>query len=171
MYNFLKNIVKILSILLFSITIMNCMYKEYYLVEPVDFDLYYYYLGGPDYIFDRIGYNAFIYFPVSRGELYMEMSIKNAHQFKEIYIKEINVKIDDTIIIFLKDKCYEIDYTHISLGKIEKTDMKKLLKIIGTKKIELPITQEYFLDNGELIHEEYVYFFEYESRMVSFFEK
>ena len=144
------------------------MVKRYYRIQPVGLSY-----NEMEDIFNKIDNNAVIDFPVfsCAYNTYMGMTIKNIHQFKEIYIKEISCQINDTRITLLRDKYYKIDDTLIFLGKIEKAVMKKLLKNIGANTMELPIIQEYILDNGDLIHEEYVYLFEYKGRIVSFFEK
>jgi len=166
MRNIVKISIKKLSSVLLSVVVLNCSYKNYYNIEPVGFS--YHQLED---IFDTTGNEAFLYFFVRNDSCDMDMAIKNAHQFSKIYIKEIWCQINNTTISLLKDKYYEIDYTHISLGKMENVITKKLLKTIGKNTIELPIIQEYILDDCDLLHEEFVYRFEYENEWVSIFEK
>jgi len=155
---------------LFSLVIMGCMSKEYYKIKPFDFE----YPGIED-VFGKIENNTFITFLVQGGsyEIYIDMKIKNASHFKNIYIKQISYKINNTTIPLIENKNYKIDYTHITLGKIDELDIKNLLKNnIGNKKIDLPVIQEYILDNGDLIHEEYVYTFAYKKEiMFSFLQR
>ena len=139
---------------------------EYYYIKPFNFDY-----QGKNEVFNKINNNTFIHFDVLSGDTYMFMLVKNISQFKNIYIKEISCKIDDTSVCLLKDKYYEIDDTELSLGEIEKKVMKILLKKIGKNKTVLPIIQEYILDNGDLIREEYIYCFEYKSRIAWFLAK
>jgi len=168
--NFMKAVAKI-SLLLFLLIIASCVSVQYYYIELVGFcDDY----RGSEAVFNQIDTNSFLEFSVISGisgDTYMEMHIKNINQFKTVYIKEISCKIDDTTICLLKDKYYEVTFTRLSLGKIEKKTMKILLKSIGKNKIELPIIQEYILDNGDLICEENIYLFEYEKEKLCLFDK
>jgi hypothetical protein len=137
------------------------MLKEYYNIKPFDFE--YYSIGD---VFSKIENNAFITFIVLGGsnEIYIDMTIRNASHFKDIYIKEISYKINNTTIPLLKNKNYRIDHTHITLGKIDELDIKNMLKNIGKNKLDLLVIQEYILDNRDLIHEEYIYTFEYKKK-------
>jgi len=151
------------------------MSKEYYDIRPFDFE----YPGIED-VFSKIENNTFIIFVVHgySYEIYIDMRIKNASNFKDIYIKEISYQINNTIIPLIKNKNYNIDYdyeipyTYVPLGKMEELDIKNLLKNnIGKKKLDLPVIQEYILDNGDLIHEEYVYTFEYKKKIMFSWER
>jgi len=152
---------------LFSLVITGCMSKEYYDIRPFDFE----YPGIED-VFSKIENNTFIIFLVESGsyEIYIDMRIKNASNFKDIYIKEISYQINNTTIPLIENKNYNIDYTYVPLGKMDELDIKNLLKNnIGKKKIDLPVIQEYILDNGDLIHEEYVYTFAYKKEIMFYF--
>ena len=164
---FKKNIVVIFFILL-SITIVSCMVREYYSIKP--FDICY---DEMEEVFSRIENNALITFIVAGGscDMYIVMRIKDAQQYKTLNIKEIGCQVNNSKIVLLKDRNYKIDYEHITLGKIKNINVKELLRNIGKNNIELPIIYEYILDDGDLIHEEYIYLFKYEKDTVFFWDK
>ena len=164
--------IKNIFLYLFILLNIGCIYKEYYNIKPYNFDYndIFHYNNSEDF-FDEINNNAFIFFLVWSGGIDLDMMIKNASLYKNIYIKEISCKINDDLIFFIKDKYFEIDYNHILLGKIENKDLRKLIKIIGKEEIYIPITQKYILDNGSLIEEEYIYKFEYKNRIAFWGEK
>jgi hypothetical protein len=137
------------------------------LVKPFDFD----YNEKGEEVFSIIENNAFLTFPVSTVDTYIVFRIKNAQEYNTLYIKEISCQVNNSKIVLLKDRNYEINYEHITLGRMEKRNVRELLRNVGANNIELPIVYEYILDNGDLIHEEYIYFFEYEKRTVFFWEK